>query len=114
MPPNRTSSAAGHGFLWPVGWSEGLGACDIDRSDRFDADDGPLGFATRHFLEAGPGVHGLCPEPHVFVVGTSRFVDRVSLNQRGALFLGVGNGSLEERLCHTLAAVLGRYNKADD
>src|SRR5688500_15773885 len=44
---------------------------------RFEADDWPLRFATRHLLETSLVVHGLCPEPHQVVVGTSRFVDGV-------------------------------------
>src|SRR5438128_688376 len=93
---------------------ERLRACDIGDSGRFEADDRPVGLAARHFLEAGVIVHGLCPDPHEIVFGASRFVDGVGLNQRGALFPGVGNGSVEERLRYTLATVLGRYNEADD
>jgi hypothetical protein len=48
---------------------------------KFGADDRPLGFATRHFPETSVVVHGLRPEPHIFVVGTNRFVDRIGLNQ---------------------------------
>src|SRR4029077_10872656 len=93
-----TRNRCGPPTFAPVTW---LGACDIGDSGRFDADDRPLGLATRHFLEASVVVHGLGPEPYVVVVGTSRLVDRIGLNQRGALFLGVCNGSSEERLCHT-------------
>ena len=94
--------------------SDGLGACDIDRSDRFDADDGPLRLATGDFLETSTVEHGLGPEPHVVIFRTGRLVDRIGLNQRSALFLGVRNGSREEGLCHTLAPILGGYNEADD
>jgi len=94
--------------------SDGLGACDIDRLDRFDADDGPLRFATGDFLETGTIVHGLGPEPHVVILGTGRLVDRIGLNQCSALFLGIRNGSREECLCDALAAILGGYNEADD
>ena len=72
-----------------------LGALDTSCSDRLEADDGPLWLATRDFLEARFVVHGLCPEPHVLGIGASRFVDRVCLNQRGALLFGIGDGSLE-------------------
>ena len=65
-------------------------------------------------LEAGPVEHGFGPEPHVVVLGASRFVHGVGLDQRGALFLGVGDCPLEERLCNALSTVHGRHHKADD
>src|SRR5689334_1233045 len=92
----------------------GSGACDIGSSDRPDAHDGPLRLATCHLRKASVVVHGLRAEPHVFVAGTTGLVDRIGFDQRGSPRLGVGNGSLEERLCNTLAAVLGRHDEADD
>ena len=91
--------------------SEGDFASD---SRRLDTDDRPLGFAAGYFLEAGLVVHGLRPESHVLVLGTSRFIDRISLNQGGTAFLSVSNCALEECPRHALAAILGWHNKADD
>src|ERR1051326_1089649 len=82
-------------------------------STDLDPDDRPLRLAASDLLEAGLVVHGLRPKPHVLVLGTSRFVHRVGLNQRGSLFPGVGDGCLEERPRHTLPAVLGRHDKAN-
>src|SRR5690349_6481764 len=84
------------------------------RSGGFDPDHRPLRLAARHFLEAGLVVHRLGPEPHGIVAGVGRPVDRISLDQLGALLLGIGNGALEERPRHALAAMLRRHHEADD
>src|SRR5262245_50491172 len=82
-------------------------------SSEFDTNDGPVWFATRHFVETGVIVHRLGAEPHVVVVRPHGLVDRVSFNQRGTLLSGVCNGSREQCLRHTLAPVFGRHDKAN-
>src|ERR1051325_1277189 len=48
-------------------------------SGRFDADDRPVGLATRDFLEASFVVHRLGPEPQGFILGTSRLAEKIRL-----------------------------------
>jgi hypothetical protein len=63
------------------GWSGARG------SRKCEAHDGPVRLAARDLLEARVVVHGFCPEPQVFILGTGRLVDRIDFQERAPRFL---------------------------
>src|SRR5262245_62055976 len=78
------------------------------------ANHGPRWFASRHFGEAGVVVRRLRSEPHRVVLGWIGLINRIGLDDSGAVLASVRDCALEQRTSHALAAMLGRDDEADD
>ena len=93
---------------------ERLGACDTDSSGGLDANDGTLRLASRDLVETCGVIHRLRSEPHEIVAGPGWLVHGVRFEQLHSALLRIGDGSVEERSCDTLVAILRRNDEADD
>lgn len=95
-------------------WTSSASPPSVADDVHLEPNDRPRGLASRDFLETRVVVHRLGAEPQGVVFRWASLVDRIGLDDRGAVLAGVRDRASEQSASHSLAAMLGWHDEADD